>query len=170
MPDVAVRRSDIALVFGTRDGVSEFAQTAYLLWRAGFFSRIILSGGVTGGQKESEASVLNEKLINLGLPSGIILLEERATNTMENVLFSRQVVEGHFNIASVLAIGKISSTRRYLMTLRRHWPSVSRSMFPINYFKVEKDKWFHDTEFRDRVLKEHQKIPRYIEHGFIEEI
>src|SRR5690606_17108266 len=71
------------------------------------------------------------------------------------------------SIGSVLAIGKICSTRRYAMTLEKHWPGLRLSCWGVNYFGVSTDSWFTHDEFRRRVIDEFIKIPHYLERGFL---
>ncbi|MNV80497.1 hypothetical protein D3C71_1741060 [compost metagenome] len=73
-------------------------------------------------------------------------------------------------IRSVLAIGKICSTRRYLMTLERHWPGLQLSCWGVNYFGVPAEKWHESDEFRTRVMGEYAKIPRYLASDFLTEL
>ena len=94
-------------------------------------------------------------------------------NTAENVRFGREKVAEVMDLAairSVVVIGKICSTRRYLMTLQRHWPGLSLSICPINYFGIPSERWHEHEEFHARVLDEFIKIPRYLAEGFLEEI
>ena len=39
-------------------------------------------------------------------------------------------------VRSIIAAGKISSSRRYLMTLERYWPGPKKMILLINYFGV----------------------------------
>jgi hypothetical protein len=73
-------------------------------------------------------------------------------------------------IRSVIVIGKICSTRRYLMTLQRHWPGLNLSVCPVYYFGTPAERWHEHEEFRARVMNESDKIPRYLAQGFFEEI
>lgn len=107
------------------------------------------------------------------MPESCLILETAATNTGENVRLGRARVAEVTNLAairSVLVIGKICSTRRYLMTLHKHWPGLSMSVYPVNYFGIPAERWHEHEEFRTRVLGEFSKIPRYLAEGFLEEI
>ncbi|TFW31333.1 YdcF family protein [Massilia horti] len=173
MPSLPVRPSDLGFVFGTRHGVPEFCEAAYALWKDGMFSRLLVSGGRTQGSSLAEAEVIGGRLIELGIPESALILETAATNTGENVRFGRARVAEIMDldtIRSVLVIGKICSTRRYLMTLQRHWPGLHLSVYPVNYFGVPAECWHQHDEFRRRVLGEFEKIPRYLAKGFLEEI
>jgi len=153
--------------------VPEFCEAAYSLWREGMFQHLLISGGKTGGQPLSEAELIGQCLVALGMPASRLILETAATNTGENVRFGRAAVAEQMNLAairSVLVIGKVCSTRRYLMTLQRHWPGLRMSVCPVNYFGVPVERWHEHAEFRARVLSEFGKIPGYLDQGFLYEI
>jgi uncharacterized SAM-binding protein YcdF (DUF218 family) len=160
-------------MFGTRQGVEEFCEVAHSLWLEQMFGKLLISGGYTGGLDKSEADVLADRLVQLGMPRSALILETAATNTGENVIFGKRKMSEAMDVAaigSVLVIGKICSTRRYLMTLKRHWPEVEVSACPVNYFGVPRGRWSEHDEFRRRVLGEFARIPRYLQQGFISEI
>lgn len=173
MPSFPASRSDLGFLFGTRHGVSQFCETAYALWQDGMFERLLVSGGHTAGQATAEADVIGERLVQLGMPESALILERTATNTGENVRFGRARVAECMDqdaIRSVLVISKVCSTRRYLMTLQRHWPRLRMSVCPVNYFGVPAERWHEHAEFRARVLGEFGKIPDYLALDFLHEI
>lgn len=119
------------------------------------------------------ADVIAERLVDLGIPERVLILETAAANTGENVRFGRARVAEVLDLAAfrnVVVIGKICSTRRYLMTLQRHWPGSPMSVWSVNYFDIPADRWHEHEEYRARVLSEFEKIPRYVTEGFVEEI
>lgn len=173
MPSLPARVSDLGFLFGTRHGVPEFCAAAHALWQEGKFGRLLISGGRTGDEPRAEAEVIAEHLVGLGMPEQVLILETAATNTGENVRFGRARVAQALDLAtiqSVLVIGKVCSTRRYLMTMRRHWPDVGVSVCAVNYFGTPVERWHEDARFRARVLGEWDRIPRYLAQGFLEEI
>ncbi|MFL6672844.1 MAG: YdcF family protein [Massilia sp.] len=173
MPDVPMRPSDLGFLFGTRHGVDEFCSVAYSLWRRQMFGKLLVSGGHTPGDSRSEAEVIADRLIQMGIPQAALILETAATNTGENVIFGRAKIAetiGLAQVASVLVIGKVCSMRRYLMTLERHWPALQVSACPVNYFGLPAARWSEHQEFRERVLGEFAKIPHYLERGFLAEL
>lgn len=173
MPSLPPRASDLGFLFGTRHGVPEFCAVAHGLWQEGMFSRLLVSGGCTRGVPQSEAEVIAGRLVRLGMPESALILETAASNTGENVRFGRERVAQAMDLAaihSVVVIGKICSTRRYLMTLQRHWPGLSMTVGPVNYFGTPAERWHEHEEFRARVLGEFAKIPRYLAEGFLAEI
>lgn len=173
MPSLPPCPSDLGFLFGTRHGIADFCLAAQRLWRQGMFGRLLISGGITGVVAGTEADAIAERLLALGVPESVLILERAAMNTGENVRFGRARVAEAMDIAairSVLVIGKLCSARRYLMTLQRHWPGLRMSLCSVNYFGVPDERWHEDAAFRARVLSEFEKIPAYLAAGFLEEI
>lgn len=173
MPALPLRPAKLGFLFGTRHGVEEFCRETHALWQRGMFQRLLVSGGATAGQEKPEALVIAERLVELGMPASILILECEATNTGENVVLGRRKLAEVMDLAqvdSVLVIGKVCAMRRYLMTLARHWPGVAVSACAINYFGLPAERWHEHAEFRARVLAEYRKIPHYLEQGFLREL
>jgi uncharacterized SAM-binding protein YcdF (DUF218 family) len=173
MVKTPIEPADLAFVFGTRHGIPNFADEIAEYWRQHFFPWILIAGGPTKGETLPESDALKNALACRGVPADRIICERRSTNTGENVEFSLPIIEQHFGlqrIRSLIAVGKISSSRRYLMTLERHWPGPKKMILPINYFSVSEDGWTEDPEFRSRVLAEWDKLPRYEQMGFLKDI
>jgi uncharacterized SAM-binding protein YcdF (DUF218 family) len=173
MPTLPASRSDLGFLFGTRHGIPEFCDATLKLWQAGMFKHLLVSGGRTGTLERAEAEIIGEELVRLGVPESALILECAAMNTGENVCFGRRKVAERLDIKairSVIVIGKIFATRRYLMTLQRHWPGLRMSVYPVNYLGVAAQHWHENAAFRTKVLDEFSKIPTYMAQGFLEEI
>lgn len=173
MPALPLHPAKLGFLFGTRHGVEEFCRETHALWQRGMFERLLVSGGATAGQETPEALVIAERLVELGIPASILILECEASNTGDNVILGRRKVAQEMDLAgidSVLVIGKVCAMRRYLMTLARHWPEVSVSACAINYFGLPAERWHEHDEFRRRVLAEFHKIPQYLEQDFLREL
>jgi uncharacterized SAM-binding protein YcdF (DUF218 family) len=165
-----LKPADLLFVFGTREGVDEFVEAIAKLWRDGFCRHILISGGPTWNNADAEALVLQRGIVRAGVPDNIILLEPRATNTGENVIFSLPIVDSHIglkNIRSVIALGKVCTSVRYLMTLQRHWPEVEKMLFAVNYFGHPIEQWPQHEVTRARILREWNKLAPYKAAGFI---
>jgi uncharacterized SAM-binding protein YcdF (DUF218 family) len=173
MPILPLRPAKLGFLFGTRHGVEAFCRETCLLWQRGMFERLLVSGGATAGQETPEALVIGARLVELGMPASILILECAATNTGENVILGRRKAAETIDLArvdSLLVIGKVCAMRRYLMTLARHWPGVSVSACAINYVGLPAERWHEHAEFRARVLAEFHKIPAYLEQDFLREL
>jgi uncharacterized SAM-binding protein YcdF (DUF218 family) len=111
-------------------------------------------------------------MVARGVPADIILREDRAMNTGENVIFSLPVIDralGLANIRSVICLGNTWTARRYPMTLHRHWPEVEKMLVMVDSFRTPRALWHTDVEFSRRMLNEWDKIDLYKARGFIAE-
>jgi uncharacterized SAM-binding protein YcdF (DUF218 family) len=167
-----LKPADLLCVFGTREDVEQRVDEAFRLWRAGYFRWSIVSGGVTPGSARSECAIIVEAMIARGIPRELILREDRAMNTGENVIFSLPVIDaalGLANIRSVICLGNSWTARRYPMTLHRHWPEVEKMLVTIDSFATPLALWHTDPEFARRILCEWDKIEPYRAKGFVAE-
>ena len=165
--------ADLAFVFGTRHGITNFADQIANYWHKDFFPWILIAGGPTRGHRLAEGDVLKNALVDRGVAPDRIICERRSTNTGQNVEFSLPIIDQHLglqNVRSLIAVGKVSSSRRYLMTFELHWPGPKKMILPINYFAVAEHEWTMDPDFKSRVLAEWEKIPRYEQTGFLKDI
>ncbi|MCJ9699998.1 YdcF family protein [Bradyrhizobium sp. SHOUNA76] len=163
--------ADLLFVFGTRDGVEERIDAADSLWRRGYCRWLLVCGRMTPGSDLTECRILKDGLVSRGVPAELILEEHRATNTGENVMFSLPVIEekiGLYKIQSVICLGNFWTSRRYPMTLHRHWPGP-KMLVVVNHYDTPNDLWHTDAELRSRVLSEWDKIESYKAKGFIAE-
>jgi hypothetical protein len=169
-PYTRLSPSNYALVFGTRHGVDEFVGDIRKLYRRGYFEHLIISGGATGGGEDTEAAVIQNALIEQGFDARKIIIEDKARNTGENVIFTKELMRD-IKISELLLIGKICSKRRYMMTVKKQWPGIKNIIcHGVNYFACDARQWWRDKNFRTRVINEARKIPTYAARQFITEI
>jgi len=60
------------------------------LYRQGRAPRILVAGG--SDKSPSEAEVMRDRLLSLGVPPGVILIETRSRSTLQNALFSAPLI------------------------------------------------------------------------------
>ena len=90
---------------------------------------LLFSGGMgrfTGEWAVPEAELFAEAAMKKGVPGDCILIENKSTNTGENVRFSRAVLEkaGIPEPSSLIALQKPYMERRTLATLQAQWPEA----------------------------------------------
>jgi len=166
------QKADLALVFGTCH--PEAINKTYELYRDKFVNKILISGGVNRVTSENEALKMSRKLIDLGVKQQDIILEDKSTNSLENVLFSKKVIDEKFgfnNIKKIIAIVKHYHSRRALMTLKRYFPK-NIELIPVTYkiYGFTKDNWFENDIGKEKVIGEFEKISKYLDKGDIEEL
>ncbi|OIO47782.1 MAG: hypothetical protein AUJ28_00575 [Parcubacteria group bacterium CG1_02_37_51] len=168
----ANQKADLALVFGTRH--QEAINKVFELYRDGLVTKILVSGGINRVSGENEAKEMSDKLIQLGVKNDDIILENKSTNSLENVLFSKQIIDQDFGfdkIKKIIAVVKYYHSRRALMTLKKHFPKTIKLM-PVTYeiYGFTIDNWFNNEIGKEKVLSEWNKIPEYLAKGDIEEL
>ncbi len=117
--------ADAILVLCSHDiGVADTAARLYL---EGWAPLLICSGGLGSITKrlwsEPEADQFARKAVELGVPPERILVENRSTNTGENILFTKQLLaEKHLDPRSFIVVQKPYMERRSYATFRKLWP------------------------------------------------
>lgn len=170
--ETSVTRADLCIVCGGQNA-DHLARHAAALYHRGLAPRFIVTGGIATDDGRLEAHQMRDVLLENGIPAEKILVEACSTNTGENMRYAMSLLEqdGSFQkIKSVIVIGQIHASRRFLMTLERHWPEVIKMFTTPNYYSVSRDKWFKDETFRADVLREYAKIAPYKAKDFIREI
>lgn len=167
--DHPAEAADLAIVFGNRIAAAGMAQAAASLFLAGHAPRLLVTGGATPGGPATEAAVIAEAIVALGVPRDALILEHRATHTGENVTLSLPLIEaaGLLGARRVFCVGLFCTGRRYAMTLHRHWPAPEKRCRAVEYGPVRRGAWHQDDRARERVLGEVAKITRYLAAGFI---
>jgi len=171
-------RCDAIFIFaGTHPGHWNKAIEAF---RLGLGERIIVTGGVSPtGVKHSdwldpntpEADVIISELIKAGIPKDIITFENKSRNTIENVLFAKEVF--NFNsVSSLLFVCKNHAAGRQLRTLKQHIDNSSLYI-PFGFDAVfnneiiSRDNWMNSNIGRSRVWGEFLRIKYYGAIGHI---
>lgn len=92
-------------------------------------TKIIVSGGQGSGEDISEAMAMKKYLINHGVDESIIIEEDQSTNTNENILFSKQLIE------------TISDKKDYHVLIITNGFHCYRSMLLANKYNLNADTY-----------------------------
>ena len=120
-------RCDRIIAMGSHD--LRVAEHAAKLILDGWGSFLVCSGGFGRLTKDlwhkTEAQYFSQIAVQAGVPPERILIEERSTNTGENICFSRDLLEKKgISIQKVLLVHKPYMERRALATALNYWPQV----------------------------------------------
>jgi uncharacterized SAM-binding protein YcdF (DUF218 family) len=124
--------ADVALVFGTGldwKAASRVA-AAVTAFDRGWAPHLIVSGGIPmpGLGGITEAEWFRSRLLERGVPPDRIHLENRATNTAENVEFSTPILAAHGWTRVLLVMSDFEGIRAHL-TARRAWHGRGITIF-----------------------------------------
>lgn len=182
-PAPPLQSCDAIFVFGgSHPGLWQTAAKAY---HAGLGETIIATGGHKPGAirhptwvdgTTPEAHVIRRELMRFGVPEARIICEDKSTNSLENVLFAKEVYD--FSHAKrILVVCKSYGVGRQCRTLRRHIPeSVVLIPYPFDtelggvWPTITRDTWMDYAEARAYVLVQVRKIHKYGGLGHLEPV
>ncbi|WTR18933.1 YdcF family protein [Streptomyces sp. NBC_00138] len=159
-----------AITLGSLDlGV---ATTTADLYHAGMFPTVVFTGDTSTATQarfpRGEATHYREHALSLGVPDQAILLEPKATNTGQNIGFSREVLENTgIRVTTLLLISMPYMQRRAYATCRKLWPEVEPICVsqPLPYDEYVKT---HDDEKQliDMLMGDMERVMEYPKRGF----
>lgn len=170
-----IEKSPLIFAFGFPK--KELAEEAARLYKKGFCKCILIAGKGSKNPDDSfdkplkniaEADWHKEKLIKLGVPPEIILTENRSTNTLENVVFSKSIIKHRFGKIprKIIVLCKVFHGQRCLMTLRKNLSGDTKYiMRPIENKDHAIKNWWKNKRLRNHLLDEIRKIGEYALKG-----
>jgi uncharacterized SAM-binding protein YcdF (DUF218 family) len=168
--DHTIEKSDCILALGSHD--LRVADRAAELYMQGWAPLLILSGGLgnftKGMWKESEADLFAKIAIDKGVPASAILVENKSSNTGENILFTQQLLkEKNMDPASFIVVQKPYMERRSYATFKKHWPDKK---LIVTSPQIAFEDYANDEIPIERVINimvgDLQRIKLYPEKGF----
>lgn len=125
------------------------------LYEQGYGEYIIVSGGKASGEKISEAEVMKNILLENGVPKDKILIEDKSTNTAENILFSKVIINEK-NIRNVVIVSNKSHLTRIKMVCdKKDVKATYSGVFVVN-------------DILNEIFNSIREIPAIIKYIFIE--
>ena len=172
-------KADIIFIPGSSNWV--LAETAARLYKEGKAEKIMPSGmyfyqfgrfmneRVTDerykGVYRTEAEFLASVLVKNGVPEEDVIREEKATNTYENAIYSKELLrEMKFRIKSAIICPQAFHARRALMTYSHLFPDTKLYVVPTNTQNITADNWYNTERGRQVVLGELRKCGEYFEN------
>jgi len=121
----ALVKSDCILTLGSHD--TRVADKAAALYLEGWAPLLIFAGGLgrltEGMWTESEADLFARIAVEKGVPKEVILIENRSTNTGENIQLVQQLLkEKNIDPKTFIVVQKPYMERRSLATFEKNWP------------------------------------------------
>src|SRR5689334_2859350 len=118
-------KSDCIFVLGSRD--LRVANRGAELYLQGWAPLLVFSGGLgnftSGLWTEKEADKFAAIAMEMGVSKDAILIENKSTNTGENILFTQQLLASKgIDPQTFIVVQKPYMERRSLATFKKHWP------------------------------------------------
>lgn len=168
-----IKKSDCIFVLCSHDlRVAEYAAKLFLENWAPY---IIFSGGIAHkndllntGWNKTEAEMFADVVIKIGVPKDKIILEKEATNTGENVLFTKKLLkERGFNFDSFIIVHKPYMERRVFATIKKHLPKMDFTITsPQISFEDYPNKEIKKEKLINILVGDTQRMKVYGDRGF----
>ncbi|WPP50399.1 YdcF family protein [Catalinimonas niigatensis] len=168
-----LERADCILTLGSHDlRVASHAADLYL---QGWADYLIFSGGLgrltEGMWEKPEAEVFAEVAIQKGVPEEHILMENRSTNTGENLRFTEQLMkEKGLDFQKFIVVQKPYMERRAYATFKKHFPAKECliSSPPLSYdeYCIPTDPEINHERVVHLIVGDLQRIKVYADKGF----
>ncbi len=124
-----------AIVVIGGDHKPDRVKKAVELYQAGYAPLVIISAGTSvleGGQWMTEAEVMKQQALNLGLPNDVIVLEAQSWTTYENAQFTKSVCKEN-EVSSILLVTSAYHSRRAHSIFQAEMrPDISISTHPAD--------------------------------------
>ena len=171
-----LKKSDALLVLCSHDVA--VAERGAELWLEGWAPLLIFSGGlgsITSRMwSEPEADQFAAVARRMGVPAESIVVENRSTNTGENVVFTRRLLEERgIDPQSFILVQKPYMERRAYATFRQFWPEKEAVVTsPQATFEEYLERYTNPGLTKDDVISimvgDLQRIRLYPARGFQE--
>ena len=172
----APQKCDIILIPGTSN--SAITERAAELYRAGYAPFIMPSGKFSSslgrfaaenidnpryaGDYATDFEYCKHILMANGVPESAILREDRATNSMENAIFSAQAAkDAGIVVKRAIICCQAFHARRAFLSYASHFGGAELIMVPTETQSITKDNWFQTEKGYRKVMGEVAKCGAY---------
>jgi uncharacterized SAM-binding protein YcdF (DUF218 family) len=165
-----LEKSDCILVLGSLD--TRTADRGADIYLQGYAPIIIFSGGLGKLTKDlwkgTEAELFATIALDKGVPREAIFIENKSTNTGENILFTQQLLEEKkLNVERFIVVQKPYMERRSYATFKKHWPDKKLIVTsPLLSFEEYPNDTISVEKLINMMVGDLQRIKLYPEKGF----
>lgn len=165
------------LIFGLGSHDIRVAERAAELYLGKYAPKVIFSGGfgrlTEGDWDKAEADTFAEVAIRMGVPPEDVLIENRATNTGENISLGYETLKAHHIFPKkIILVQKPYMERRTYATFMKQWPGEAVEIVEIMVTspQIPLEEYSTDPIFREKFINamvgDTQRIKLYEERGF----
>ena len=168
------RKADVIVGFGNFN--TDIARRAAELYHQGYAPKVLFSGGLgrntTNLFPEPEAVRFARVAMECGVPEKDILLEDKSSNTKENILFIRELLEREgIPHEKILGVHQPFMERRIVSAMGVYWPeqdfTVTAPQVTIpEYLKRAKEQGMEENASISVIVGDFQRIELYAKLGY----
>lgn len=150
------------------------AEHAYILFRQKMSDLVVLSGGVAHTDDllitdwdEPEAVVFKDRMVEIGMDSSKIIIEDKSTNCGENVQFTKEILKDRDPaVTTGIIVQKPYMERRAFATAEKQWPAIDWQVTSPN---ISYDDYINDNDevrLINILVGDTQRVVEYAKAGY----
>jgi uncharacterized SAM-binding protein YcdF (DUF218 family) len=165
-----IEKADLIMVMGSHDLI--VAERGVELYLQGWAPLVVMSGGLglltTKFWNRPEAEIFSKVAIKAGVPKDRIIIERESTNTGENVIYTRKLLNKlNINPKKIILVQKPYMERRAYATFKKFWPEVRVIVTsPQLPFEKYNSKTVNREKMISIVVGDLQRIKKYPKLGY----
>ena len=172
--NIKPQKADVIVGFGNFN--EDIPRRAAELYLQGYAPRILFTGGLgrntVGLLPESEADRFARVAIGCGVPDEAIIREDKSTNTAENIIFTRKLLE-ELNIPHdhILGVHQPFMERRITAAMGVYWPELNFSVTSPQvtipqYLEAAKIQGITENASISVIVGDFQRMKLYADKGW----
>ena len=168
------RKADVIVGFGNFN--TDIARRAAELYLQGYAPKVLFTGGLgrntEGLLPEPEAVRFAKVAMACGVPQEDILLEDRSTNTKENIEFTRQLLqERGIPHDHILGVHQPFMERRITAAMGVYWPDLNFSVTSPQvtipeYLRRAREQGVSENASVSVIVGDFQRMELYAQKGY----
>lgn len=170
----ALVKVDLIVVFGSHDFQVAHRGSELILNK--FAPKIIFSGGlgrITEGKwHKTEAEKFSEIAIEKGVPRDKIILENKSTNTGENIKFTKEIItKNKLEAKKIIVVHQPYMERRIYSAIKKQWDDIDLIVTSpqknfFEYCEIAKEYGYNEDLIINLIMGDFQRIDIYYKKGF----
>ena len=172
--NIKPQKADVIVGFGNFN--EDIPRRAAELYLQGYAPKILFTGGLgrntVGLLPESEADRFARVAIGCGVPDEAIIREDKSTNTAENIIFTRKLLE-ELNIPHdhILGVHQPFMERRITAAMGVYWPELNFSVTSPQvtipqYLEAAKIQGITENASISVIVGDFQRMKLYADKGW----
>lgn len=172
--DMPLRKADCIVGFGCYN--EDIALRCAELYHAGYAPKVLFTGGLGRNTQElwteSEAERFARIARSAGVSEADILIENRSTNSAENIIFTRELLQREqIPIRHLLGVHKPFMERRVMAAMGVYWPEVeftvtSPQVSIEEYLALSVQQGMEEKRVIEVLVGDFQRIDVYARRGY----
>lgn len=142
-------------------------ERALELYSQGLAGTVVLTGGFNPRLGTTEAQKMQEAWLSMGHGKESLIIESRASNTMENMVYSHKLLKDNGVLRNCKKVNVVSINyhmRRSVETFRHVFSDIEIELGVVNYPSIycSPESWHLNPRGRELIITEYDKIQSYL--------